>query len=303
MLQAEPLLLQAIDQPHSHRTYIDHYGAVDHRLELQRPRRWIESKIIMEDRVEVTVKEVNLQRLVDQADTKRPRRARAKSCEEMKEGSAERSAYRARKAVRLLVQRLQCNRMLTVGTRAKLSLPVLLVRFRRFVEALQKKTGKRLRYVAVPELHASGDHWHLHVATPDFVDLALANPIWWALCSKDSEKPRNGSLNIKRFYCRYQTDDPVGTIAGYISKYLTKSAHSQDVNKKKYWATRLPKVEVVRRILEAQTVEEAFTEIREGYGLDTIDLVVTHQGCLFVMPDDRGFWLRMRPTMKCRPSF
>lgn len=303
MLQSDPLLLQAIETRHSHRLYIDRDHRRDLRLELERPVRWVESKIIMEDRVEVTVKQVNLQRLIDRSDMNRPRRARAKTCEEMKEGSRERSAYMARKAVRLLVQRLQCNRMLTVGTRAKLTLPVLLVRFRRFIEALQKKTGTRLRYVAVPELHASGDHWHLHVATPDFVDLSLANPIWWALCSKDSEKPRNGSLNIKRFYCRYQTDDPVGTIAGYISKYLTKSAHSQEVNKKKYWATRLPKVEVVRRILDAQTVEEAFTEIREGYGLDVIDLVVTHSGCLFVMPDDRGFWLRIRPTMKCAPPF
>lgn len=303
MLQSEPLLLQAIDQRHSHRTYIDNYGAVDHRLELNRPRRWVESKIIMADRVEITVKEVNLQRLVDQADVKRSRRARAKSCDEMAEGSRERSAYRARKAVRLLVQRLQCNRMLTIGTRAKLPLDVLLVRFRRFIEAMQRHTGKRLKYVAVPELHASGDHWHLHVATPDFVDLQIANPIWWSLCAKDAPHPRNGSLNIKRFFCRFQTDDPVGTIAGYISKYLTKSAHSTEVNRKKYWATRLPKVEVVRRILDAETVEQAFTEIREGYGLDVVDIIVSHVGCLFVMPDDRGFWLRMRPTMKCAPPF
>ncbi len=303
MPEPEPLLLQAVEQPHGYRTYVDRERGAEHRLELDRPRRWVASVTPMEDRVEVTVKEVNLQRLVDQSDVQRLRRARARSRDEMAEGSSERSAYRARRAVRLMVQRLACNRMFTFGTRVKLPLSALLVRFRRFTEALQKITGKRLRYCAVPELHASGDHWHLHVASPDFLDLQLALPIWWSLCRRDSDKNRNGSINVKRFLCRYHTDDPTGTIAGYISKYLTKSADSVEVNKKRYWATRLPKAEVHRRILDAETLDEAFEEVRKGYGLDVLDVILHHTGCLFVLPEDRGFWLRIRPTMKLDVPF
>jgi hypothetical protein len=303
-MHSEPLLLQAVEQPHGYRKYIDHYGESENRLELERPRRWVASVTPMDGRTEISVKEIDLQRIVDQADIKRSRRARARSRDEMAEGSQERSAYRARKAVRLLVQRLQCNRMATFGTRAKLPIQTLLVRFRRFVEYLQRATGKRLRYVAVPELHQSGDHWHLHVALPDFLDIHKANSIWWALCSGDDDQhERNGSINVKRFLCRYHTDDPVGTVAGYISKYLTKSAAAGDINKKKYWATRLPKIEVDRRILEASNIDEAFEEIKNGYGIDAVDVIMNHHGCLFVLPEDRGFWLRILPTMKCKPPF
>lgn len=84
---------------------------------------------------------------------------------------------------------------------------------------------------------------------------------------------------------------------------MTKSAGAADLNKKKYWSTRLPKLEVERRVLEAKNIDEAFKEVTDAYGLDAVDIAMTHQGCLFVLPDDKGFWIRILPTMKCAPPF
>lgn len=250
-------------------------------------------------RVEVVVRNTNLQAVMDMSDpAMRPRGKRVQRGE-MTEENKQRSLARSRQTVRIICQRIEADRMGTFGTRSVIPLEVLMTRFQRFVARYEYSTKTKLKYCAVPELHPNGlpGHYHLHVAFAGWFQLGIALPIWHALCDADDKDHEvNGSINIKQFRVRSLTDDVPSVIASYIAKYVGKSLDA-GFNKRKYWATRLPAVEVDYKILKAATWQEAMNELSALLGFEFSSVVMTHRGCFFAFPEDRGFWFKLTPSM------
>ncbi len=250
-----------------------------------------------EGRIEGVCKVVNLQKVMDASDPRKRHRGPRVQPAERSDESLRVSSQRARVSVRSVCQRIGADRMLTFGTRAVISLSDLLVRYQRFVDAYEYSVKEKWLRVAVPELHKDGVHYHLHVAVAGWFRLSVALNIWHALCAYDFEEhPVNGSINVKTFTLRTAQDDIPSVIAAYIAKYVGKNLLLQ-FNKKNYWATRLPKEEIQRILLQAKTPELAIDEIGRRFGIDFASVILTHKGCFFVFPDDSGFWFRVTPTM------
>jgi hypothetical protein len=87
---------------------------------------------------------------------------------------------------------------------------------------MRKRHADRWRYVAVPELHADGETWHLHVLV-DRVYLAEAMRLHWsrALGGTGSERGVEtlGNVNVKRLSASRRTSRGA---ASYIAKYVGK---------------------------------------------------------------------------------
>jgi len=270
---------------------------VYYRSQLQRPSRWITSTKIKGEFVDVSVRRIDAQRLVDRAESERT--WKGKRGEGLTpEQNRDRAARRARSRVHSLVLRLKCDRMATFGTRYIITLGEFCKRWKKFVHYYSYHTGQRLQYVAVPEVHKDGVHWHMHVALNQFFHIRLALKIWHKLCAHDGPEDVNGSINIRKFSVRYEFDNPTACIAHYIAKYLAKNADVTDLNKKRFWSTRLPKEEIIRTFLEADSIDEACKEVETRYGLDWANVVLTHKGCFFAFPDDAGFWFRITPSTR-----
>ena len=275
-------------------------GKIESYLELPDEGRWrMVAKVVPlgDDRAEITVRKANLQRVIDSAQMVRPRGRRLERLERDPEDIA-RAAKRAQKSVRHLCQLHKVDRMLTFGTRATIELSVLLTRYQRFARAYERRAGRgKFNYVAVPEPHADGVHWHLHVAIAGWFELQVALSIWHALCAGDDEDHLvNGSINVKTFRVRNATEDIVSIIAGYIAKYVGKSLEAA-FNKKSYWATRVERDETQFHILDSDTPEAALQEVCVKWGVDVRSIVMTHEGCFFPLFDLNGFWIKLTPEM------
>ena len=293
------LLEKALELPHSLKPSLNGLGKVESFVELHPDHRWkMVAKVVPlgDDRTEVTVRRVNMQKVVDLAQIPRRRGPRIQTDERDMENIA-RAGQRARKAVRHLCQLMKVDRMLTFGTRCTIPLSELLADFQRFARSYGIATGKKLEYVAVPEPHADGDHWHIHVAMRGWFDITTGLRIWHALRAKDdADHLVNGSINIKTFRVRNGTEDFVSIIAGYISKYVGKSLATA-FNSKSYWATRVKRDEHQYHLLESQTPEAALNEVCVKLGVPLQCILLTHEGCFFPLLEQSGFWLKVTPEM------
>jgi len=246
---------------------------------------------------EASVRWMNLQPLADRADILRPGRKGCAAPEDREENML-RAARRARQAVRVKCIQIRADRMLTFGTRGVLPLSVLLAHWHAFVRAYRAVSHGVFRYCAVPETHADGVHYHLHVAVSGWFSLAKALRIWHAITAEDVPGGGvNGSINVKMFYSRRHRENPVAAIASYIAKYAGKRLDGE-LEKKRYWASRTAAVEVCHKILRARDWASAQREIGERYGVNWVPLLLSDTGNFFVFPDGRGFWFRVVP-MDC----
>lgn len=208
----------------------------------------------------------------------------------------ERSENRAKQGVRSWCLRARVDHMVTFTTRATISLSALMVRFQRFARAYKRETGKDWDYLAVPETHSDGVHFHLHVACRGRFDLAIGNGIWWALCATDSRDKVNGNIDTKRFRAKRPGDDVPSIVAGYIAKYLGKSM-SAEFNRKRYWSSRIGAAEVNQVLLRAKSLPEAMEEVRKIFGFEWRQIVMTAYGCFFALPDGSGCWFKFTPEI------
>jgi len=122
-------------------------------------------------------------------------------------------------------------------------------------------------YIAVPELHKSGEHYHIHAAINGFVRADLLRRCWQiALGGKGNEQGINALGNVDIKQQRRHAKDPAKQclgIARYISKYITKSylEHHQ-FNRKRYWVPRSVKLpESTGEWMRAETIAEAVQEL------------------------------------------
>lgn len=187
------------------------------------------------------------------------------------EGDRLKSAYRAARKVRLLCIEIRADRMLTLTSRGLLKeFDQVIQAWKRFMR-LVERAGTKFRYVAVPELHASGEHFHIHVALNGYLKADLMRRCWQiALGGKGNERGQDtlGNVDIKsRRYGKVGPSDSV-RIARYLSKYITKGyLEHHRFNRKRYWASRnilLPDEQ--GEWMRSDSKAEALQELMERFG-------------------------------------
>lgn len=179
----------------------------------------------------------------------------------------EKAAYRAARKVRHFALEIRADRLLTLTTRHILKdYDDVTATWKRFMRVLEAANAK-FDYIAVPELHKSGEHYHIHAAINGYVRADLLRRCWQiALGGKGNEQGSSALGNVDIKQQKRQSKDPMRQclgIARYISKYITKSylEHHQ-FNRKRYWVPRSIKLpESTGEWMRAETIAEAVQEL------------------------------------------
>jgi hypothetical protein len=142
----------------------------------------------------------------------------------------DKNKHRAKARVRHLCRCLATDHLLTFGKRGKFaSLDGLWSAWKGLGRLMRAEYGERWQYVAVPELHADGVTWHLHVAVVGFWDVVVLRRLWYrALGGDGSESGECTPGNVDAKYIKQRRGGPCSprTIAGYISGYIGKGLGS-----------------------------------------------------------------------------
>jgi hypothetical protein len=234
----------------------------------------------------VLVNRNNLNRLVN-LNREGGRRAVPKEKDEADaKRDLEKCAFRASRKVRQLCLEIRADRLLTLTSRHILTdYDDTIATWKRFMRILDN-AGEKFDYVAVPELHKNGEHYHIHAAINGFVRADMLRRCWQiALGGKGNEKGVHalGNVDIKR-NPRNGMDKNKQTIriARYISKYITKSylEHHQ-FNRKRYWAPRTIKLpESTGEWMRAETAAEALQELYSRF--DTAIMIEATKDSLYI---------------------
>lgn len=150
---------------------------------------------------------------------------RSGSCESTGEGS-DRSANSIGRSRATVVHRARClevHSMWTFTKRGKFdSVEAVWAAWRLFTQSMRRRWKKNFRYVAVPELHADGVTWHLHVLFDRYYQVETLRRYWYrALGGKGDETGDQtpGAVNVKAL----RTRNSAGRAAArYIAKYVGK---------------------------------------------------------------------------------
>lgn len=151
-----------------------------------------------------------------------------------KERNRERAARRAKKKIRLACKSARFDRMLTLTTRdAIFDRDKFQRMIEKFIRLARKATGDAIPYVLTLEKHDSPKtseikrgSLHAHVAVRGRQSYKLLQTIWnFRVCDgRGFVRVSNGSKSMKP-----------SRIAGYISKYISKTFSEVAANKKSYW--------------------------------------------------------------------
>jgi hypothetical protein len=184
----------------------------------------------------------------------------------------EKAAFRAARKVRHLCIEMGVDRLLTLTSRHLLiDYDHVVATWKRFMRLLEQ-AGAKTDYVAVPELHASGEHYHIHAGLSGFVQAELLRRCWQiALGGMGNERGSEALGNVDIKHRRDRTDEPMRravSIAKYLSKYITKSylAH-YEFNRRRYWSPRTIKLpESQAEWMRADAMVDAIAELHLRVG-------------------------------------
>ncbi|WP_442958354.1 rolling circle replication-associated protein [Povalibacter sp.] len=113
--------------------------------------------------------------------------------------------------------------------------------FARFSRLMKKRFGDdRWKYVAVPELHADGETWHMHVAVHGFYWAGTVRRLWFRALGgvgDESGSDTPGNVDLKDFSVGCSRRG-ARTIAKYIAKYVGKGAAARGLCKRVFAASR-----------------------------------------------------------------
>ncbi len=153
------------------------------------------------------------------------------------ERNRERAARRAKKKIRFACKSGGFDLMVTLTTRnAIIDRDVFQKIIEKFVRLVRKATGDSLHYVLALEKHDSEKtsenkrgSLHAHIALKGRQDYKLLQSVWnYRVCGGlGYVRVTNGSRKMS-----------TSRIAGYISKYASKSISDVAFNKKSYWISR-----------------------------------------------------------------
>jgi hypothetical protein len=160
-------------------------------------------------------------------------------------GRFESSISRSRRMIRSRCLQLNCDRMLTLTKRGKFSSVDECWRaFKEFSRLMEVRFGERWRYVCVPELHADGETYHMHVGIRGFYMVESVRALWFrALGGRGNERGEKtpGNVDIKSFTGRWfgrAGGSRVRRIAGYIAKYVGKGFGACNRGRRLFSASR-----------------------------------------------------------------
>lgn len=184
----------------------------------------------------------------------------------------EKAAFRAARKVRHLCIEMGVDRLLTLTSRYILTdYDNVVVTWKRFMRLLEQADAKA-DYVAVPELHASGEHYHIHAGLNSFVQADLLRRCWQiALGGKGNERGSEALGNVDIKHRKGRTSEPMRRsvgIAKYLSKYITKSyLEHHKFNRRRYWSPRTIKLpESQAEWMRADVIADAITELHLRVG-------------------------------------
>jgi hypothetical protein len=213
-----------------------------------------------------------LSRLIN-ANRERGKRLKPKDREEHKIAlDREKAGNRAARKVRQLCIEIHVDRLLTLTSRNLLTdYDQMVATWKRFLR-LMEQAGSPFEYIAVPELHDNGQHYHIHAAINGYVKADILRRCWQiALGGKGNERGSEalGNIDIKRR--KRPHPNPIQqavSIAKYIAKYISKSYEQHhEFNRKRYWAPRSIKLpECHGEWMQAQTLAEALSELYPRLG-------------------------------------
>lgn len=154
-------------------------------------------------------------------------------------GRADANIRRAKSETRRRSLVLAPDRILTLTKRGKFaSAADLWDTFERFGRLMRKLYGAKWRYVAVPELHSDGFTYHMHCAIVGFYWVGMVRRLWYkALGGRGDESGSDtpGNIDITPAFRGSRT---VSKVAGYIAKYVSKSAHLRERGGKLFASSR-----------------------------------------------------------------
>lgn len=179
------------------------------------------------------------------------------------EKNRERAARRAKKKIRHACKSAQFDRMLTLTTRdAIFDREAFQKMIEKFTRLVRKATGEELAYVLTVEKHdsektseAKRGSLHAHVAVRGRQDYKLLQSIWnFRVCGgRGFVRVSNGTRKMNP-----------GSIASYISKYISKSISDVAANKKSYWISHNIAAPV-RTVMLFKTLQEALSWLTAFY--------------------------------------
>jgi hypothetical protein len=154
-----------------------------------------------------------------------------------------RASRRARQMLRLRATELGVDRLFTLTSRGHLLTRDSAQKAWSRFALLAKRVYPTFEYIAVPETHKSGAHWHIHFATAGFLNVNVLRRLWHAVLRRQCSLPGGatgaespGNIDVS-YTGRSGGVKRCRKIAGYLAKYLTKQAHLE-FGRKSYWPSK-----------------------------------------------------------------
>lgn len=102
-----------------------------------------------------------------------------------------------------------------------------------WLKNIKKRIAPNMKYIIVPELHADGEHWHLHGLLADCDGLKMY----------ETDIVKNGKIiyNLTNWKYGFSTVTKVehtGKVSRYITKYITKELCNMTKNRRRYWTSK-----------------------------------------------------------------
>lgn len=224
---------------------------------------------------EAVICSINLQRHADIASLNLPRGKRTE-----RKGDDEsilKSVRRSRRMVRLKCKQAGVDHLMTLTTREIISRENLKSAFARFTDLLTYHFKRKFEYVCVCEPHPTNpEHLHLHLAIRGRLDareMVIVRRSWYvALGGSGNEKGAfvPGGFNIRHIKVHGGSARRSHKIASYLAKYITKDIGT-DLNKKRYWASRIDLEESKSFWLRALTLDDALAEVMAEFSVSIGD--------------------------------
>lgn len=103
----------------------------------------------------------------------------------------------------------------------------------KWLNNIHNRTSPNIKYLIVPELHADGEHWHLHGLLADCPELTITD---------SGHKSKSGLpiYNLQNWKYGFSTVTRVThnhRVSAYISKYITKELAGSTMGRQRYWAS------------------------------------------------------------------